>query len=100
MTSRKRAPQVPDVPAVAESLPGFENLGWFGLVAPTGTPKAIIVKIHADTVKALQSEDVRKRFNELGMAPVGNTPSEFAKAMKEESARWAKVISERKLQVN
>ncbi|MBI4204457.1 MAG: tripartite tricarboxylate transporter substrate binding protein [Betaproteobacteria bacterium] len=100
VTSKQRAPQVPDVPAVAETLPGFENLGWFGLVAPAGTPKAIIDKVHADTVKALQSGDVKKRFDELGMVPVGNTPAEFARAMKEESARWAKVVRERKLQKN
>ncbi|MBI4193936.1 MAG: tripartite tricarboxylate transporter substrate binding protein [Betaproteobacteria bacterium] len=100
VTSKQRAPQVPDVPAVAESLPGFENLGWFGLVAPTGTPKPVINRIHADTVKALQSADIRKRFGDLGMVPVGNTPVEFANAMKEESARWAKVVRERKLAVN
>lgn len=100
VTSKQRAPQVPDVPAVAESLPGFENLGWFGLVAPAGTPKAVLDKIHADTVRALQSDDIRKRFNDLGMVPVGNTPAEFARAMKEESTRWAKVVKERKLQIN
>jgi tripartite-type tricarboxylate transporter receptor subunit TctC len=100
VTSRERVPQMPDVPAVAETLPGFENLGWFGLVAPAGTPKPIIDKIHADVVKALQSDDIRKRFNDLGMVPVGNTPAEFAKAMREESARWAKVVQERKLQIN
>jgi tripartite-type tricarboxylate transporter receptor subunit TctC len=100
VTSRERVPQMPDVPAVAETLPGFENLGWFGLVAPAGTPRPIIDKIHADVVKALQSDDIRKRFNDLGMVPVGNTPAEFAKAMREESARWAKVVQERKLQIN
>lgn len=100
VTSKQRAPQMPDVPAVAESLPGFENLGWFGLVAPAGTPKAVLDKIHADTVRALQSDDIKKRFNDLGMVPVGNTPAEFARAMKEESARWAKVVKERKLQIN
>jgi tripartite-type tricarboxylate transporter receptor subunit TctC len=100
VTSRKRAPQVPNVPAVAETLPGFENLGWFGLVAPTGTPQAVLDKVHADMTKVLASADVKKRFDELGMAPAGNTPAEFARAMKEESARWAKVIRERKLQVN
>ncbi|MBI1965727.1 MAG: tripartite tricarboxylate transporter substrate binding protein [Betaproteobacteria bacterium] len=99
VTSKQRAPQVPDVPAVAESLPGFENLGWFGLVAPAGTPRVIIAKVHADVVKVLQSADVKKRFEDIGTAPVGNTPAEFTKAMKEESARWAKVIRERKLQV-
>jgi tripartite-type tricarboxylate transporter receptor subunit TctC len=100
VTSKQRAPQLPDVPAVAETLPGFENLGWFGLVAPTGTPKAIINKVQADTVKALRSADVKKRFDELGMVAVGNAPAEFAKAMKEESARWAKVVRERKLQIH
>jgi tripartite-type tricarboxylate transporter receptor subunit TctC len=99
VTSLKRAPQVPDVPAVAETLPGFENLGWFGLVAPAGTPKAVLAKVHADVVKALASADVRRRFEELGMEPVGNSPAEFAKAMREESARWAKVIEQRKLRV-
>jgi len=100
VTSRKRSPQVPNVPAIAETLPGFENLGWFGLVAPTGTPQAILDKIHADVTKVLAAADVKKRFDDLGMAPAGNTPAEFARAMKEESERWARVIRERKLQVN
>lgn len=100
VTSKQRVPQLPNVPTVAETVPGFENLGWFGLVAPAGTPKAIITKIHADTVKVLQSADIKKRFDELGMAPVGNSPAEFARDMKQESALWAKVIRERKLQVN
>jgi len=100
VTSKQRAPQVPNVPTVAETVPGFENLGWFGLVAPTGTPPAVIKKVHEDTVKALRSADVTKRFSELGMVPVGNTPAEFAKAMKAESARWARVVRERKLQID
>jgi tripartite-type tricarboxylate transporter receptor subunit TctC len=100
VTSRQRVPQLPKLPTVAETVPGFENLGWFGLVAPAGTPKAVINKVHADTANALQSADVKKRFDELGMAPIGNAPAEFAAAMKEESARWAKVIRERGLQVN
>jgi tripartite-type tricarboxylate transporter receptor subunit TctC len=100
VTSRQRVPQLPDVPAAAETLPGFENLGWFGLVAPAGTPKVIVQKIHRDVVGVLQNADVRKRFDDLGMVPVGNSPEEFARAMKEESARWAKVVKERGLQIN
>jgi tripartite-type tricarboxylate transporter receptor subunit TctC len=100
VTSRQRSPQVPNVPAVAETLPGFENLGWFGLVAPAGTPKAILDKVHRDVVTVLGNAEVRKRFEELGMAPVGNTPADFAKAMKEESVRWAKVVEARKLQID
>ncbi len=100
VTSRKRLPQLPNVPAIAETLPGFENLGWFGLMAPTGTPAAVIEKVSRDTAKALEGSDLRKRFDDIGMGPVGNRPEEFAKAIKEESQRWARIIKERKLQVD
>jgi tripartite-type tricarboxylate transporter receptor subunit TctC len=99
VTSKERSAQLPNVPAVAETLPGFENLGWFGFMVPTGTPQAVIAKVHADTVKSLASADFRKRLTEIGMVPVGNTPAEFAKAIKAESVMWAKIIKERKLQV-
>jgi tripartite-type tricarboxylate transporter receptor subunit TctC len=100
VTSKQRVPQLKDVPAVAETLPGFENLGWFGLMAPTGTPAAVIDKVYRDTAKALEAADLRKRFDDLGMAPVGNAPADFAKAIREESTRWVKVIRARKLEIN
>lgn len=100
VTSPTRARQLPDVPAVAETLPGFENLGWFGFMVPAGTPQAVVAKIHRDTVAALKDPVIAKRFDDLGMVPVGNSSADFAKAIREESARWAKVIRERKLQVN
>lgn len=99
VTSKERSPQLPNVPAVAETLPGFENLGWFGFMVPTGTPKSVIAKVQADTVKALASPDLRKRFNDIGMVPVGNSSQDFARDIKAESAHWAKIIKERKLQV-
>jgi tripartite-type tricarboxylate transporter receptor subunit TctC len=99
VTSKERSAQLPNVPAVAETLPGFENLGWFGFMVPTGTPKAVIAKVHADTVKALANADLRKRITEIGMTTVGNTSEEFAKDIKAESERWAKIIKERNLQV-
>ncbi len=99
VTSKERSAQLPNVPAVAETLPGFENLGWFGFMVPTGTPKAVIAKVHADTVKALANADLRKRITEIGMNTVGNTSEEFAKDIKVESERWAKIIKERNLQV-
>jgi tripartite-type tricarboxylate transporter receptor subunit TctC len=99
VTSRERVRQLPDVPAAAETLPGFENLGWFGFVAPVGTPKAVIDKVYQDTAKVLQGADIRARFEQLGMVPVGNPPADFAKAIKLESLTWAKVIKERKLQI-
>jgi tripartite-type tricarboxylate transporter receptor subunit TctC len=100
VTSRKRTPQLPDLPAVAETLAGFENLGWFGLMAPTGTPAAVIDKVYRDTAKALGAADLRKRFDDIGMEPVGNAPADFAKAIRDESDRWAKVIRARKLEIN
>ena len=100
VTSKTRSKQLPDVPAVAETLPGFENLGWFGFMVPAGTPKAVIAKIHQDTVAALKDAAIAKRFNDLGMEPVGNTPEAFAAAIREEGRRWVKIIKERKLQVS
>ena len=99
VTSKQRSPQVPNVPAIAETLPGFENLGWFGFMAPAGTSREVIDKVYRDTAKALEAADVKSRFEGLGMAPVGNTPAEFAKAIREETERWAKIVRERKLVV-
>ena len=99
VTSKERAAQLPSVPAIAETLPGFENLGWFGFMVPTGTPKAVVAKVHADTVKVLANPDLRKRFNDIGMVAVGNSPQDFARDIKTESARWEKIIKERNLQV-
>jgi tripartite-type tricarboxylate transporter receptor subunit TctC len=99
VTSKRRSPQLPDVPAIAETVPGFENLGWFGLMVPAGTPREVIDKVYRDTAKALEAADVKSRFDGLGMAPVGNTPAEFAKAIAEETGRWAKIVRERKLAV-
>jgi tripartite-type tricarboxylate transporter receptor subunit TctC len=99
VTSRERAPQLPEMPAVAETLPGFENYGWFGIVAPAGTPKDIVVKVYRDTVKALDSAEMRARFFVQGMETVGNSPEEFGRAMTTERARWATVVKERKISV-
>ena len=99
VTSKTEAPQLPGVPPVANTLAGFENTGWFGLVAPTGTPKDVIRKVYNDTKKALEASDLRARLYVQGLAPVGNTPEEFGRAMKEETVLWAKVVRERKIEV-
>jgi tripartite-type tricarboxylate transporter receptor subunit TctC len=70
------------------------------LMAPTGTPAAVIDKVYRDTAQALKAQDMRKRFEDIGMEPVGNAPADFEKAIREESARWVKVIRGRKLEVN
>ena len=99
VTSKTEFPQLPGVPAIANTLPGFENTGWFGIVAPAGTPKEIIQKVYQDTKKALESTEMRARLYVQGLAPVGNTPEEMARAMKAETALWARVVRERKIKV-
>ena len=99
VTSKTEAPQLPGVPAIAKTVPGFENTGWFGIVAPTGTPKEIIRKVYQDTKKALEDTQMKARFFAQGLAPVGNSPEEMARALKEETALWAKVVKERKISV-
>jgi len=100
VTSRERSPQLPDVPAAAEFVPGFENAGWFGLMAPAGTPREVIDRVQRDSAKALLTDDFRATLAKQGMVPVANTPAEFAAAIREESSRWAKVIKERGLAQN
>jgi tripartite-type tricarboxylate transporter receptor subunit TctC len=95
ITSIKRSVLAPDLATMAESgFPGFEAVPWFGLVAPVGTPKEVLDKLHAETVKTLAMPEVRKKFDELGLEPVGNTPAEFAAVIKKEMPEWAKVIKE------
>ena len=100
VTSRERSPQLPEVPAAGEVLPGFENAGWFGLMAPAGTPRDVIDRVQRDSAKILLSEEFRATLAKQGMVPVANTPAEFAAAIREESARWAKVVKDRGLAQN
>jgi tripartite-type tricarboxylate transporter receptor subunit TctC len=99
VTSKTEFPQLPGVPPIAKTLPGFENTGWFGIVAPRGTPKEIVDKVYRDTKKALETTELKARFYVQGLAPVGNTPEEMGRAMKEESALWARVVRERRIKV-
>src|SRR5581483_4376548 len=95
ITSIKRSPLVPELPTMAESgYPGFEAVPWFGLVAPAGAPKDVLDKLHDEAVKTLALPDVRKKFDELGIEPVGNTRTEFASLIKREIPEWAKVIKD------
>jgi len=101
VTSKERSKMLPSVPTVDESgLPGFENAGWFGFLVPAGTPNDIVDKIYRDTVKVLSDPETQATLAAQGMTPVGNAPDAFANAMTDESARWAKVIAQRKLTVN
>jgi tripartite-type tricarboxylate transporter receptor subunit TctC len=95
VTSLKRSSSAPELPTIAESgYPGFEVTIWYGLLAPAGTPPAIVRRLHSETVKALASPDVRAKFAELGLEPIGNSPDEFAAIIKSEIPVWAKVIKD------
>jgi tripartite-type tricarboxylate transporter receptor subunit TctC len=99
VTSLERIKQLPQVPTAAETLPRFENLGWFGLMAPAGTPKDLIDKIQRDTTKLLDTTDMRARLFVQGMGPMINTPEQFSRMIRDETVRWAKIVRARKIEV-
>ena len=95
VSSRKRSVAAPDLPTMDESgYPGFEAVPWFGLLAPVGTPQAIIDKVHQETVRVLGQPDVRKKFEDAGLDVIGNSPAQFAEVIRSEIPYWAKIIKE------
>ena len=90
---------MPDVPAVSESLPGYEILNWFGVVVPAGTPRGIVSRLNSELAKTLHDSEVVARLLELGAQPIANTPEEFGSFMKSESVKWARVIKEAHIRV-
>ena len=92
VASPRRFRSLPDVPALAETLPGFESVAWFGIVAPPKTPAAIAQKVALGVEVALRNPEVLKRLSELSADPLGLTPAETAAFMKQETERWGAVI--------
>jgi tripartite-type tricarboxylate transporter receptor subunit TctC len=92
VASSKRVGSLPDVPTLAETLPGFESVAWFGIVGPPGTPAAIAEKMAAGVAEALRHPDVQKRLAQLSAEPMGLTPAQTAEFMKRETERWGSVI--------
>ncbi len=93
-TGPKRLSFLPDVPAANESLKGFEVVNWYGVVAPAGTPTAVITRLHAELVKAMNHTETRDKLIAQGTDPVDSNPKAFGVFMKAESAKWARVIKE------
>ncbi|MFO1330067.1 MAG: tripartite tricarboxylate transporter substrate binding protein [Rubrivivax sp.] len=101
VTSKARVPQMPELPTAHEAgLPNFENIGWFGLFAPAGTPVAVLQKVHRDTAKVMAETEVKARLYVQGMSPVVNSTADFTRQIEQELKRWAQVVAARKLQAN
>ncbi len=93
VTGEKRSPAAPELPTVAESgLPGYESRNWYGFLATAGTPRKTIDVLNASVLKALGDKDVRTRMTRQGMEPGGSTPEEFARFIKSETVKYAKVV--------
>ena len=94
VSTRERAPALPDVPTAMESGFNYEAIGWFGLMAPAGTPSAIVEQLSAEVAKAMATPVIRNRATDLGAAPVGNTPAQFERFVRDEVARWTRIIQQ------
>jgi tripartite-type tricarboxylate transporter receptor subunit TctC len=95
LTGSRRSETLPDLPTVAESgLPGYEAVGWFGLLAPAATPRPIVAKISADANRVLAEREVREKMLGLGADPSGDTPEEFARFIRDDQAKWSKLMKE------
>jgi tripartite-type tricarboxylate transporter receptor subunit TctC len=92
VTRSKRSQAMPELPTIAESVPGFNVNNAAGLAAPAGTPREIIVKIQQTVVRILNMPDVREKLVAIGMEPVGNTPEQYGEYIRSEVAKWTKVV--------
>ena len=92
VTTPQRVASLPDIPAMAEALPGYEVVGWYGVIGPAGLPEPIVTRLHDELVRVLSQPDVRERILADGSEPVGNSPREFRDFMAADLAKWAKVV--------
>ena len=92
MTTAQRSPELPDVPTVAETVPGYEASAFFGLVAPKGTPPEIIDTLNKEINAALKDPGMEDKLAELGGAPIPGSAADFGKLLADETAKWEKVV--------
>ncbi len=100
VTTAKRSPELPDIPSLAETLPGYDASLWTGFLAPRGTPAVAIKRLHQELTKLLQTADVQKAFQRAGTDIVATDPKAFGEFLRVDYARWGKVVRDLKLQVN
>jgi tripartite-type tricarboxylate transporter receptor subunit TctC len=99
VTTRARVGIIPDIPTIAETVPGFDVFSWFGFFVPSKTPPEVVAKINADTNAALAYPAVKSRFEDLGAVPKGSTPAELAAFLQSEIAKWGPVIKDAQIKV-
>jgi tripartite-type tricarboxylate transporter receptor subunit TctC len=92
VTSPQRSKLAPELPTVAETLTGYEVVGWYGLAAPAGTPAGVVAKLNTVANKVLQAGDLIARYNGLGFEPVGGPPAEASARIRSDVERWTKII--------
>jgi tripartite-type tricarboxylate transporter receptor subunit TctC len=97
ITSLQRSPLVPDLPPVADTIPGYEAITWFGLYGPKNLPQAVVSRINAAVNQVLQDKEVMDAFGRLGIEAAGGTPQQFAAMVEADRAKWKKIIDERKI---
>jgi tripartite-type tricarboxylate transporter receptor subunit TctC len=100
MASKTRSLAAPDLATVGETVPGYEASLWYGLLAPAGTAKPIVARLHGEVVTALKLSDVVERLSSQGVEPIGSTPEELAAFMKSETAKWGKVVREANIRLD
>jgi len=94
VTTRERLGVLPDIPAVAEALPGYEVVGWYGVIGPPGMPEPVVARLHEELLRVLAQPDVRERIVNDGSEPVGSSPREFRDFMAADLAKWAQLAKE------
>ena len=94
VTSAKRAAVLPDLPSISETLPGYELTSWNGMLVPAGTPQPVVARIYATLLECLRTPAVKDALLKASVEPLGNSPQEFAQALRTEIAKWHKVIRE------
>ena len=97
MTGPKRASFAPDVPAVAETLPGFQTTLWYALLAPAGTPHPIVKRVHDDTVRIVRAKEFTRQLESQGAEPGGGSPQELQSHIRSEIAQWMKLVKQAKI---
>ena len=94
VTTARRSPTLPELPAIAETVPGYDSAVWYGFAAPAGTPVEIVARLNSEVLRVLAAPDFRTRITLEAVAPIGSSPEEFGNFIKSEIVRWAKVVKD------